>query len=150
MAGLEMLKGTSRPKALRAAGFAQSTIASSTRNGLTEFQCVKQAVRAFPKVDPAKLAEKARRVMELKLDEAIGDDGNGSDSLKKAQLSEVARIVEVSERHFGGSVGEGVDGGRSFADRLLFLQALIERLGERRAAELAAVESADDGVEGPE
>ena len=105
--------------ALVAAGYAPSTAAAPSRNGLKVSQCLDAAreMKLIPS-DQALLG-KTRRLAEKKLDSLLSDDRK----LDKVRLSEVARMLQVSELSYGGPTVTA--DGRAFGDRLAWLHAAM-------------------------
>ena len=114
LAGLNYLKGMSAAQAIEHAGFAPSTAKKPASNGLTANRCIDEAVKVWPEVNPSTLVAKARRAFGNKLQDVI--DGKA----KNVRLGELARAVDVAERHYGGDSGT-IDDARRFGTRLAWL-----------------------------
>jgi len=78
-------------------GYAASTAATPKANGVNAGQCVAEAIKLNPEVNPATLLEKARLLSETKIDSVLADP----EAIKKARLGEVARMAEVMEKWHG-------------------------------------------------
>ena len=124
MAGLNVLKGQPQALALTNAGYSPATANNPTANGLSGEQCLAEAELAFPEVNTAKLVNQARTVLTKKLTKVLASDTE----LAKLRIGEIARLVDVTERNY--STSTDIQDGRTFADRMLFIKGVLERLGE--------------------
>ena len=129
-AGAYVLQGDRIGTALQKAGYAESTARVPKAAGLSARSCVEAAIQANPEVDPSNLVRLARRTGEAKLQGMLDDPK----ALEGARLSEIARIIDVSERWYGDRAVSQEDGDAAWLERMsLFAAALHEQ--RRRAQE---------------
>ena len=136
-AGQLLLENPARSlgSALEEAGYAQATARVPKRNNLSADQCVQEAIKQSPGIDPSGLLEAARA--------ALSDYLRDPERTGQARLGELSRAVEVCERWFGGherAAGEV----EQFVDRLEFMGAVnaeLERRLEAKAVDAVEVET---------
>ena len=94
LAGIGLLRGLPLGPALREGGFSPWTARAPRRNRINADQCLREARKLSPNLDPAKLVSDARRVMLAKLTRLAEDP----QLLERTRLGELVRVLEVAEK----------------------------------------------------
>ena len=128
-AGLLKLANPDWPmrKCLEEAGFSKYTAKQLKANNLTVATCVAEAWKLEPDGHPRTLLEKTRKLLEKRLDLALAQGGQG------VSMSELTRLLAVSEAHHGGGDGGPGTGDtpRQFAGRMQWVMDLSSELQRR-------------------
>ena len=115
----------SMQRCLETAGYSAATARCQKRNQLTATQCIEEAWKREPTAAPRDLLQKARKLLNKRLDVSLTQD------LADVKLTEVARLVDTVERSYGASELDVASDARGFAARLKWLQTVAAELQTR-------------------
>ena len=116
-------------EALMRAGYAETTALKPTANGLTADRCLAELKKLAPHVDPATAVEDGLATLQMKLAQCTYDE----DSLRKANLGQLARCVEVLNRWYGDRIPKTPDNGGDFIDKVEWLANIVGEIKAREA-----------------
>ena len=123
LAGLYLLQGRgSLKRCLIDAGYSRATARNAGNEGLQAETCIEESAKLDSKANPANLLETARRRAAAAF-EAIDP--------KTAPLRDVVRMLETSEKYFGGHAIAPGNASLELAERLAGISALLAVARER-------------------
>ena len=140
LAGVNLLSGMSQKQALLQAGYSPATAHNPGSNNLGVKHCVAEAKQLVPTADPATLIAAARRAFNDKLTAATASKA----ALDKVRLGEIARAVDVAEKWYSPSVGDGEISPRDWVDRTTWVAEALELLKQRQRKPLDDVVAAEE------
>jgi len=136
MAGIYLLQGVgSEAKCLVKAGFSRKTAHTPKGSGLSASACIAEARKLDVNANPANMLATARARAMLVI-EGVGAD---------APLKDAMKMLEVTEKYYGGHELRPVDAIVGLADRLAQMAALLT-IGQRRGLPVPTLE-ADTAIE---
>lgn len=123
--GLGLLAGKTKKQAALDAGYSES-VARKLEHPVS--RCLEEAKKLDPALKPANLLRGARDLFRLKVEELRDDPELRS----KARPSEIARMLEVSERFHGSHDPTGELSPRQFVDRMEWLREAQRLMAAKR------------------
>lgn len=129
--------GVSQASALIAAGYTANTARTPASKGVGALACVREAQAADLIPSSGNLVESARQVLQKKLDQYR----NSEKDLHKARASEIARIVEITEKYHGDTLPPSEGKLARWADRLEQVSLALAELKARKAGSVDNLES---------
>ena len=131
-------------EALVRAGYTETTASNPARNNLTADHCLAELRKLAPHVDPATAVEDGLATLQMKLAQCTYDE----ESLRKANLGQLARCVEVLNRWYGDRIPKTPEIGGDFVDKVEWLAGIVAEIRSRgaRTVDVVALSPGEDAA----
>ena len=116
-------------EALQRAGYSETTALKPTANNLTAEHCLAELKKLAPHVDPSTAVEDGLATLQMKLAQCTYDE----ESLRKANLGQLARCVEVLNRWYGDRIPKNPTTAGEFVDKVEWLAGIVSEIRAREA-----------------
>ena len=129
LAGVKLLEGKPLGQALTEAGFSKWTARAPSRNGISAEQCIAEAQKLDPELNPANLTTLAAQALGERL-RAMHEDG---EHLRTPLLS-LAKVYQITHAVSKPEPSAGLMAPGDFVATAEWLQRLLQELTERARA----------------